>query len=284
MPRLDQKMPAPAGASAAGATTTFKLPIGRRYHCLSLLATATTITVDDLSEIRVLANNKVIQRFSGTDRNAMNRFDGREDAAIDATSFQLDVPFDRYGILTKAGEEETALNTGSVGPDGKVINALSLEIDLRSGGGITGTPVLEMYAAMSEARPGGPGTVPHILKSTRDFAAAQVYEISDLPRGGVTTQFADKIFFKPSTSTLDRFKVLANQTALFERTTALNERKQRDGIRVPQAGWYAIDRSEHGYGGDPFDLRGLEDWRVQLETGAAMSLTMYTHYLGGLGD
>ncbi len=284
MPRLDQKMPAPAGASAAGATTTFKLPIGRRYHALRLLAAATTITVADVSEIRVLANNKVIQRFSGADRNSMNRFDGREDAAISAAAFHLDIPFDRYGILTKAGEEETALNTGSLGEGGKIINALSVEIDLAPGGGITGTTVLEMYATMSEALPGGPGTVPHILKSTRDFSAAQQYEISDLPRGGVTTQFADKIFLKPSTSTLDLFKVLANQTALFERTAALNERIQRDGIRVPQAGWYVIDRSEHGYGGDPFDLRGLEDWRVQLTTGAAMSLTMYTHYLGGLGD
>ena len=262
MPRIDQKMPAPPSV-AAGATTTFRLPIGRRYHALQLLGSATTITVADLSEIRVLANNKIIQRFSGADRNVMNRFDGREDAAIDATSFNLEIPFDRYGILTKAGEEETALNTGSVDPqNGKVINSLAIEIDLAGPGGITGTPALSMYATTSEALPGGPGSVPHVLKSARDFAAAQQYEISDLPRGGVTTQFLDKLFMHPSASTLDLFKVLANQTTLFERTAALNERKQRDGIRFPQAGWYCIDRSEHGYGGDPFDLRGLEDWRL----------------------
>ncbi|HZF30004.1 MAG TPA: major capsid protein P2 [Gammaproteobacteria bacterium] len=284
MPRVDQKMPAPPSVGT-GATTTFRLPIGRRYHSLQLLASATTITVADLTEIRVLLNNKIIQRFSGADRNVMNRFDGRDDAANTGADFSLELPFDRYGILTKAGEEETAINTGSLDPTtGKVINSFSIEVDLAGPGGITGTPALSMNATTSEALPGGPGSVPHILKSTRDFSAAQQYEISDLPRGGVTTQFLDKIFMKPSTSTLDLFKVLANQTTLFERTAALNERKQRDGIRFPQAGWYCIDRSEHGYGGDPFDLRGLEDWRLQLTTGAALTATLYSHYIGGLGD
>lgn len=284
MPRVDQKMPA-AQSVAAGATTTFRLPIGRRYHSLTLQGSATTFAPSDLSEIRVLVNNKVIQRFSGADRNAMNLFDGREEAAESAAAFKLEIPFDRYGILTKAGEEETAINTGSADPQtGKVINALSLEIDLSGAGGITGTPALDLFATTSENIPGGPGTLPYILKSIRDFASAAQYDISDLPRGGVTTQFLDKVFMKPSTSTLDTFKVLADQFTLFERTAALNERKQRDGIRVPQAGLYVIDRTEHGYGGDPFDLRNLNDWRIQLNTGAALTLTMYAHYLGGLGD
>jgi len=284
MPRVDQKMPA-APSVAAGSTTTFRLPIGRKYHSLSLVASATTFAVTDLSEIRVLLNNKVTQRFSGADRNTMNLFDGREDAADSAAAFKLEIPFDRYGLLTKAGEEETAINTGSADPNtNRVINSFSLEIDLSGAGGITGTPALDLFATTAEQDAGGPGTVPYILKSTRDFSAAAQYDIADLPRGGIATQFIDKVFMKPSTSTLDTFVVLANQYKLFERSTALNERKQRDGIRVPQAGWYVIDRTEHGYGGDPFDLRNLDDWRIQLNTGAALSLTMYTHYMGQLGD
>lgn len=283
MPRVDQKMPA-APAVAAGSTATFRLPIGRRYHSLQLIGSATAFVPGDLSEIRVLVNNKVIQRFSGADRDAMNQFDGREQASTGAGAFTLEIPFDRYGILTKAGEEETALNTGSVDPNtGKSINSLSLEVDLAASG-ITGTPALELYATSSEKLEGGPGTVPHILKSVRDFAAAQEYDIADLPRGGVTTQFLDKLFMKPSTSTLENLKVLANQYTLFERTAALNERKQKDGVRVPQNGWYVIDRTEHGYGGDPFDLRNLDDWRAKVTAGAAMSLTLYSCYMGGLGD
>lgn len=283
--RIDTKMPAPASSVQASSTITFRLPIGRRYHSLQLLGSGATLGfgVDDLTEIRVLANSKVIQRYSGSDRNTMNLFDGMEDAAIDADTFNLLLPFDRYGLLTKAGEEETALNTGSAGEDGRSINQLAVEIDIAATG-FSGTPRLEMYATQSEALPGGPGTVPYILKSTRDYASADNYSISDLPRGGVSTQFIDKIFLKPSTSTLENFLVEANQVKIFERTAALNERRQRDGIRIPQAGWYVIDRTEHGYGGDVFDLRGLDDWRLSFTTGAAQTLTSYVHYLGSLAD
>lgn len=282
MPRVDQRMPA-AQSVVASQTTTFRLPIGRRYHGLQLLGSGTAFAPSDLTEIRVLLNNKVVQRFSGADRDSMNQFDGRNAAAISAAAFNLILPFDRYGILTKAGEEETAINTGSVDPNtGKVINQFSVEIDV--GAGPTGTLTLDLYATTSEQLPGGPGTVPYLLKHVRDYAAAAEYDLSDLPRGGVTTQFVDKLFFKPSASTLENLRVLANSYKVFERTAALNERLQRDGIRVPQAGWYVIDRTEHGYGGDPFDVRGLDDWRIQFTTGAAMTVTGYTAYLGGLGD
>ena len=283
MPRVDQKMPA-AQSVVAGQTTTFRLPIGRRYHELQLIGSGTAFAPADLSEIRVLLNNKVIQRYSGTHRDLQNQFDGRSAAALSAAAFMLILPFDRYGILTKAGEEETAINTGSLDPNtGKSINNFAIEVDIASSGP-SGTLTLDLYATTSEQLPGGPGTVPYILKSTRDFAAAAEYDISDLPRGGVTTQFIDRLFMIPSTSTLENLRVLANSYKIFERTTSLNERKQTDGIRIPQNGLYVIDRTEHGYGGDPFDVRGLDDWRLQLTTGAALTLTMYTHYLGGLGD
>lgn len=284
MPRIDQRMPA-AASVAAGQTTTFRLPIGRAYHKLQLLGSGTAFAPSDLTEIRVLLNNKVTQRYSGADRDAMNVFDGRNAAAYSAAQFHLEIPFDRYGILTKAGEEETAINTGSVeSSTGKAINNLSIEVDITGGGTATGALSLDLYATTSEKRENGAGVIPYILKSTRDYTGAATYEVSDLPRGGLTTQFIDRIFMKPSTSTLENMKVLANQYKVFERTARLNEREQQDGIRVPQPGWYVIDRTEHGYGGDPFDLRGLDDWRLQFDTGGAMSLTMYTHYLGALGD
>lgn len=283
--RIDTKMPAPASSVAASSTITFRLPIGRRYHSLSLVGAGAGLSfgINCLDEIRVLVNSKVIQRFSGNDRNAMNLFDGRDSATIDDDNFDLIIPFDRYGLLTKAGEEETALNTGSSDKDGRSINQLSLEVDIASSG-FTGTPRLELSATQSESLPGGAGTIPYILKSTRDYSGADDYAISDFPRGGVSTQFIDKIFLKPSTSTLEDFLVEANQVKVFERTARRNERAQRDGIRIPQEGWYVIDRTEHGYGGDPFDLRSLDDWRLSFTTGAAMTLTSYVHYLGGLAD
>jgi len=283
MPRVDQRMPA-AQSVVAGQTTTFRLPIGRRFHALQLIGGGTAFAPADLTEIRILANNKVIQRFSGAQRDMMNQFDGRTPAAVSAGSFLLVIPFDRYGILTKAGEEETALNTGSTDLNsGKVINTLSVEIDVASSGP-SGTLSLDMYATTSEQLAGGPGTIPYMVKSTRDFASAAEYDLSDIPRGGVSTQFVDRVMFMPSTGTLENLRVLANSYKVFERTAALNERIQADGIRVPQSGLYVIDRTEHGYGGDPFDVRGLDDWRLQFTTSGAMSVTVFTHYLGGLGD
>lgn len=283
--RFDTKMPAPASSVVAGSTITFRLPIGRRYHSLSLLGSGAGLSfgIDCLSEIRVIANSKVIQRFSGADRNAFNLFFGREDATIDDDTFNLVIPFDRYGVMTRDGEEVTALNTGSADANGRSINQLSLEVDIASSG-FSGTPTLTLYATQSEALAGGAGTVPYVLKSTRDYASAANYAISDLPRGGMTSQFVDQLFFKPGSGTLDNFLVEANQVKIFERTTALNERAQRDGVRVPQAGYYVIDRTEHGYGGDPFDVRGLDDWRVSFDVSAANTLTLYTFYLGGLSD
>lgn len=285
MGRINVRMPAPEGIGA-GQTATFKLPIGRRFHNLHLTGSAATsgFGVDDLSEIRVLLNAKVVQRFSGAERNAINLFDGRQDAAVDSNNFILTIPFDRYGLMTKAGEEETAINTGSVNSEtGKVISSFSIEIDVASSG-FVGAPALSMSADQSENLPGGPGTVLHILRSTRDFAGAGEYDISDLPRGGDTSLALDRIFFKPSANAISGVKIESDQYTVFERIAALNNRIQTDGIRVPQAGYFVIDRSEWGYGGDPIPLKGPQDFRYKVTVTGAATLTIFPHYLGGLGD
>lgn len=285
MGRINVRMPAPEGLGA-GQTATFKLPIGRRFHALHVIGSAATsgFGVDDLSEIRVLLNAKVVQRFTGAERNAMNLFDGRADAAVDSNNFILTIPFDRYGLMTKAGEEETAINTGSVDPKtGKKIESFTVEIDIAASG-FTGAPSLSMYADQSEALEGGPGTVPHILRSTRDFAGAGEYDISDLPRGGETTLALDRIFFKPSANDISLVKIESDQYTIFERTKALNNRIQADGIRVPQDGYYVVDRTEWAYGGDPIPLVGPQDFRHKVTLTGAATLTLLSCYLGRLGD
>lgn len=283
--RYNTKMPAAIAPVAADSTVTFNLPVGRRYHWLTLIGGGAGLSfgVDCLREIRVMANSKIIQRYSGSDRNAMNLFQGRESATIDDDNFNLVIPFDRYNLGTRPGEEETAINTGSADKAGRAINQFKLEVDIASSG-FTGTPSLRLTAEQSEALEGGAGTIPYILKSTRDYNAAARYDLSDLPRGGVTTQFLEALYMKPSVSTLENLEVLANNTLLFQRTAAENERIQRDGVRVPQAGWYNIDGTEFGYAGQNFDLRGLADFVVKFDTGAALQLVTYAHYLGGLSD
>ncbi len=294
--RFTTKMPAPTNPVAASSTVTFKLPIGRSYRRLWLRASGAGLSfgLDCIDEIRVMVNSKVIQRFPASHRNMLNLFQGRQSAVIDDDTFNLCIPFSRYNLSTLEAEDYTAINTGVADPQtGRAINQFQIEIDIAATG-FTGTPKLEMWADQMEnpliqsgplvGQPIGPGALPYLQQSTRDYQAADTYQISDLPRGGVSTQFIDSLALIPSTGTLDNFIIEANNVKLFERTAALNEHLQRDGVRVPQAGLYVIDRTEEEVGGDPFDVRNLSDWRLYIDTSAQMSLTLYTQYIGGLAD
>lgn len=273
MARIEARMPAGEGI-AAGQTATFKLPIGRRYHELQL--TYSGVTLAQMTEIRVFANGKVIHRYSATDRDSMNQFDGRS-----AAGGILIIPFDRYNLKTNAGEEETALNTGSADAAGLAITSLYMEIDID---GAAAAPVMSLVATQSDALVGGAGTVMHIQRHTRDVAGAGEFDISDLPRGTATSIVLNRIFFKPSANDISKVQIDRNNYVIFERSKALNERVQTDGVRVPQAGFIAVDKTERGYGGDPIDLVGVADYRYKLTMTGAATLTIYSEYMGRLGD
>lgn len=273
MPRIEVRMPAGEGI-AAGQTATFKLPIGRRFHELQLAYSG--VTLAQMTEIRLFANAKVIHRYSGTDRDLMNQFDGRAAAAG-----ILVLPFDRYKLKTLAGEEETAFNTGSADANGNAITSAYIEIDIDAA---AAAPVLSLMATQSDALPGGAGTVLHIQRHTRDAAGAGEFDISDLPRGTATSIALNRIFFKPSANAVNKLTVERNQYTIFERIAALNSKVQTDGVRVPQAEFYALDKTERGYGGDPIDLVGVSDYRYKLDMSGAATLTIYSEYLGRLGD
>lgn len=273
MARIEVRMPAFEGV-AAGQTATAKLPIGRRYHELQL--TYSGVTLAQITEMRLFANGKVIHRYSGADRDSMNQFDGRA-----AAGGILAIPFDRFNLITQAGREETALNTGSQSEQGLSINSLYLEIDID---GAAAAPAFSMTATQSDALAGGPGTVLHVQRHTRDFAGAGVFDISDLPRGTATSIALNRIFFKPSANALTDVKIERNQYTIFERSATLNTRIQTDGVRTPQGGIFAVDKTERGYGGDPIDLVGVSDFRYNLTVNGAMTVTVYSEFLGRLGD
>ncbi len=273
MPRIEVRMPAPEGV-AAGQTATFKLPIGRRFHELQLSYAG--ITIAQMNEMRLFANGKVIHRYTATERDTINKFDGRAAAAG-----ILIIPFDRYNLKTLAGEEETALNTGSVDASGLGITSLYFEIDLDAA---AAAPVLTMNATQSDAMTGGAGTVLHIQRHVRNVSGAGEYDISDLPRGLATSIALNRIHFTPSANAISKMQIDRNQYVIFERLDALNRVIQTDGVRTPQAGTYTIDRTERAIGGDPVDLLGVSDFRYKLTTDGAMDLIIHSEYLGRLGD
>ena len=283
MSRISVKMPNGEGIGA-GQTATFKLPIGRRYHELALAGTTTGGNAFDFSsiaEIRIFLNGQVFHRYSGTRREAMNKFDGRTPCTIDASNFIMVLPFQRYKLNTLAGEEETCVNTGSADPkSGQQITSMYMEVDIAPG--VLGSIGFTLYAIQSEAQAGGPGTLMYILPYTRTIGGAGDTEISDLPRGSAQTLALNRSFLNPSANNITRVVVERNQYIIFDRTSQYNARVQNDGYRNPVTGYYVIDRTEDALGGDPIDLVGAADFRYRITADGAMTLNVVQEYLGTL--
>lgn len=275
MPRITKRMPSPEGVSA-GSTATIKFPIGNRFHTVWLQYGSMALA--SMTEIRVLLNSKVIQRFSGEERDRMNRFRG-----VEAANGILEIPFDRRDLLTRSGQEETAINTGSRSENGEQITSFNIEVDIAE----DATNVeLRPYAEISDRTSGGPGTVMHIKKNTRSAAGEGEFEVSDLPYGGKTTQALNAVFIRPrgGTGDISRLKVQRGLYDVFERTKNLNEWIQRNSYRNPQTGYQVIDFTENRFGGNVLNLVGYSDFRYLFDMTADAELVMLSEYVGELGD
>jgi len=277
MARFELRMPSPDSV-AADQTATFKLPIGNRFHELQMLYSGTTFTLAHMLEIRVFLNGKVFQRYSAQDRDAFNKFDG-----LAAANGILKIPFDRQNLLTLAAMEETAIDTGKIvgAAVGEQVSSFYVEIDIASG---AVAPALSMNATVSKSLGLGVGTVLHIKRDTRTVGGAGEKDISDLNYGKTTSQFLNRVWFKPNAGQLDKIRIELDTAVQYERTKALNEFIQGDGVRVPQAGFQVVDKTERGVGGDVIDLRGATDYRYIVEASSAMDLVIYSENLGRLGD
>lgn len=281
--KISTKLPNPQGV-ADGGTATFRIPVGKRIHELELVFNynATTQNVSHFEEIRIFANGQVIQRFSGTERDFLNRFEGRKAASNKGI---LKLPFDRKGMITLPGRETTAINTGVADDNGIKIASMYMEIDIASGATIAESD-LQLYALQSDAVAGGPGTIPFIRREQRNPAGADSdFQIADLINPGVNAPdkvALNRITFVPSAGTISNLKIDRNQYNIFDRTDGLNRSMQEDGIRVPQAGYYMIDPTERGISGEVINLMGTTDFRYRLNVSQAMTLTCLSEYLGVL--
>jgi len=275
MARITKRMPTPTGVGK-GETALAKLPIGNRFHRLFLIYSG--VTLAEMTEIRVFANAKTIHRYSATERDVLNQYRG-----LDAAAGILEIPFDRQDLLTRKGQEETAINTGSQNPDsGQIITALNLEVDVDENA--VGTPSFQVYAEISDRIDGGPGTVLHVKKHTRSSAGAGELEIADLPFNQRTAMGLNAVFMKPSANDISKIVVERGLYKVFERTKALNERIQTNGYRYPQAGWHAVDFTENRFGGNTLNLVGYQDFRYLLDMTGAAQLNIISEYMGQLGD
>lgn len=270
MSRASLKMPG-ANTTVPGSTALFKLPPGMRYHELELIFSG--ITLAQMTEIRLLANGKPIHRYSAELRNKVNLFDGRADAA---TTGILKIPLDRYNLKNREAEEETAFNTGANMP----IRSLQLEIDMASG---SYTPVFDLYADQSENSPAYTGKVLWQLLHPRNASGAGESQFSDLHPDLLANQALNRLVAVPESGEISKAQIERDGRILFDRTTALNEAIQADGVRVPQAGMFVIDRTERGFGGDPVIIRGANDFRYRMTFSQATDVDFLVETVGVIG-
>jgi len=270
MSRPFLKLPSFDGV-AAGQIATIKMPIGFRYHALFLNYSG--ITLAQMTEIRILLNGQPFQRFSGVERDVLNQEDGRPAAAG-----ILVLPFDRYGLKNRAGEEETAINTGSEDSRGISIDSFHVEIDIDAG---AAAPVLSMKAERTAKLEGGPGVIPYIYKFTRNLASGEV-TVSDLPYGRLETQALEKLML--TTASVNSIRLDRDTFPVIDRTAAENTLILTEGVRVPQAGYMILDMTERGYAADLFPLVGLNDFAVVIDMAAAENVSVIAQYVGSISN
>lgn len=282
---LEQRMP-PFEGVAAGNTALIKLPIGRRFHHLYLEYSG--VTLAQMTEIRILANGKVFQRFSATQRDKMNQFVG-----MAAAAGILHIPFERMGLKNRDQQELTAVNTNVSDAQGRAITSLQVEIDIA---GTATAPALSLQATQSSPVRGGPGVMLNIMKASRSIAGAGELEVSDYLYGTPVTMALNRAYFIPSANAINKVEVERELRSIWSRKTALNEFVQTnsDAGRKPVAGWWVLDTTEKGYGANQIGLAQLgengqlvskvQDFRIKFDCSGAMTVDGILEYTGILGD
>lgn len=275
-----RSMPGGEGV-AAGQTATFRLPIGLTF--LQLLLTYSGVTLAQMTELRVVANGKVIQRYSGADElDSINQFEGR---AAAAGIIVLD--FARYNIRTRGNEEVTAIGTGLqrgnqlpdpakgiLGQDPNPLTTLAVEIDISAA---AAAPVLSMKAVQD---------IPSrldLFKKVRRFiytaGASGDFEIADLPKGDIINKI---MFGNHAANVYTKVTLVRDNFIMFERSTAENELMQSDGVRTPQADYVVMDPTENGHGSEGVATAGVNDLRFRLNLTNAGQVPVLLETIGPL--
>jgi len=281
----------------AGSTITVECPIGLTYHQIyfDLLGAWTLVDID---EMRLVLNGEIVQRWARSTAPALS---GGE--VMDLTSqFNGSVPFsttvtwdfDRHNLLTRQGQEVSAVGTGltpnvaaqlmaaaaaqgvqiQIAPDPQPVTNMTLEIDIAAGAGVGS---LNNFRA-SQSDPSAVGITKVVRAFNYEPTGAGDYEITDLPLGALINKIyilgddGGNIPFSRCIMEIDNFKA-------FDRTPDLNDRINVDGVRVPQPNLFVIDPTEQGFSSDGITTAGISELVIRLTMTSASQLLCLVEYL-----
>jgi hypothetical protein len=249
---------------AAGQTATCRLPIGQTYH--QLLVSYSGVTLSQINGVRLIANGKAIHTYQSLGRlDSMNQFDGRS-----AANGIMVLDLERFGLEGRTARELTAIGTG-IAKDPTPITTLSLELDIDAA---AVSPALSAKAVRSAPTPAG--FVKKIRRFSYSATGAGDYEIADLPKG----ELIDQVFFFGAG--INRVDLSRDNYQEFVRTAEENSLIQSNGVRVPQAGVFVYDPTEHSNGSETLATSGVHDLRFTLNMAAAANIDVVVVYIGAL--
>lgn len=262
----------PGANVAAGAQSSFRMPLGRKYH--QILFAYSGVTLAQMTNIEVRMNGVAFQSFrDGTELETISKFLG-----LPVTAGVMVLDFERMGLLSGPNRYATAVDTTPPADSANGITPFTFEVVMDIDAAAL-APALNVWAVTS---PGNPSQTLRPLRKIRDFSTAVSstgnFEISDVVRSNLIEGMA----FDMSTVTFDNLIVEIGQVKVIDAPVAQINHLQDRGIRVPQANWQFVDFSYAGFGDRALNAAGAQDFRIKLNATATGQLPYKVFYLGEL--
>lgn len=264
-------------AVTAGQRTTIRIVDSFAYLGFLLTLGGTTFTAAHLSLIRVFLNDKECFSMTGADLDVVNQYLNDPASSTDST---LWIPFAGSGLLNQADEESTAVHVGVPHDDGTIIQSIRIELDVAAG---AVAPTLAARALVRDAVAGRAAYFPFVRNTNVDISSSGKKTIPDIVDIRSSREaYVTNVFFK--TAQMTNLRVQRNSVDMFDRPVVENKRFQSNGVRKPQAGWYAFDTRENGYGSifDTLPAGGVQSLNWEMTMAAAESVIAYVWTVGKL--
>lgn len=268
---LTKKLPSFTGV-APGQTASCRVPSNYSYHSF-FVRTENVASGADISEIRVIANGIVIQRFSGAECKKIMTFEQYNAVNV----FVINAI--RPKLKNRSSVESTIIPFGAVN-DPNPITTLLIEFDIVSSASadvkLTGYALVSPRLNLKDK----PAVLKLVRKFTRSPSGAGEFDISDLPRSGAI----NRIFFSQK-SKIDKIVVSMDSVEIWNRTRELNDNVLDSSIyRDNLTDWFVIDTTEWGDGSDIWSIAGVNDFRIKLYMNDAADIDILVEYVSTLGN
>lgn len=278
--RLQLKANQLAGFTPASAcTATLRLPLGYCYHEIQFVTAGTTMGLAQVTEIRVTLNGKIIEQYSATQLDSMNKFKGMQAYGAART---LVLSFDRRKLENQIIKEATAIDTGKVTNNSGATEASDFFIELDCAATSSADATLNAYYTVSESEGKGIGGIRYLKRLSEAPSGANTdYQISTIPKGASELSFINAIYMYDAGIVTNAI-IEKNQYKLFDRSATLNNFLQANNSapRTAQTNWLCLDFTETGDVSSVIDLRDAQDFRLRLNVSGAGTITYWVEYMG----